>query len=298
MCETAAAVSSINIGVAATVSAATQLQQQLAAVAVSAAAASNFNVITNKNSTTKSQKIINHNNSPLSQTTKANVHHQFVFKPSVEENVLLRFAATATENWTSDSRKDIHKGSGTGKDKIALPLSAATTEDSISHHQATAADDDRPDSATITVKTFAGGVVGEQQQPSKLVVGFAPPDNNIKERVENNNIVGGGGSVSSAFGTIINESDFPHLGVRWSPSFSGSSGGDGGGVNISSSYGSVVGASATSPMVSMHGGLVSTTTTSTHLQQPHQHPTSLQNALFSRETGVHVNRPYGNHCFS
>lgn len=88
---------------------------------------------------------------------------------------------------------------------------------------------------------------------------------------------------SSGVSTIINESDFPHLGVRWSPSLSGATT-----VDTLSSVPSSVNNYGNNTL-SAHGGLLSSSTSLNSAQQQ----TSFQNTLFNRESGVQLNRPYG-----
>lgn len=91
---------------------------------------------------------------------------------------------------------------------------------------------------------------------------------------------------SSGFSTIINESDFPHLGVRWSPSLSGA-------TTVDTLSSTALSDNNNYNTLSMHGGLVSSSTSSNIIQQQ----TSLQNALFNRESGLQLNRPYGSFFF-
>uniref|UniRef100_A0A915DK55 Uncharacterized protein n=1 Tax=Ditylenchus dipsaci TaxID=166011 RepID=A0A915DK55_9BILA len=101
---------------------------------------------------------------------------------------------------------------------------------------------------------------------------FYRNNNNLLGKNESNSFVDNNWFDNSHNSTIINESDFPSLGVRWSPRLL--------------AYGSVAGSS---PVVTP-GGLL---TSSAH------HQASLHNALFNREAtsaGLHsvMTRPYAN----
>lgn len=92
----------------------------------------------------------------------------------------------------------------------------------------------------------------------------------------------------SGVSTIINESDFPHLGVRWSPSLSGATT-----VDTLSSVPSSVNNIYGNNTVSMHGGFLASSTSLNNAQQQ----TSFQTNIFNRESGVQLNRPYGKKYF-